>query len=279
MRLPLRSDYYVQVDNGDPFAPPIWRSPVYRTPESAILAVQFARSLWWLIRFMIRHPLLDLAASVTALVGLKTGWPGLVALAGTSAVALIVLRIWRPNWFTRWVALPARSRWRWWCYRRRWQTVLTVAGLAPIYQGRALVPILGKVRAGNCADRADVRLVLGQSPEMFADRADHLAHGLSVLSCRVRTGQPGSVVLELIRRDALAVPILTLPIPERTDLRALPVGRLEDGTILAIRLHGTHLLIAGPPGRARTRGSGAWSAPCSPRSLAGWCECMLVIRS
>lgn len=188
MRARLRSDYYAQVDNGDPFAPPVWRSPVYRTPESAILAVQFARSLWWLIRFIIRHPLLDLTGAIIVLVGLKAGWPGLVALAGTSAAALITLRIWRPDWFTRWVAVPARSRWRWWCYWRRCQAVLTVAGLAPNYQGRTLVPILGKVRAGQCADRAKVRLVLGQSPEMFADRADHLAHGLGVLSCRVRTG-------------------------------------------------------------------------------------------
>jgi hypothetical protein len=63
-RVCVRSDYYAQVDNGDPFAPPAWRSPVYRTPESAILAVQFARTLW------------------------------------------------RPSWFTRLVAVPARSRWR-----------------------------------------------------------------------------------------------------------------------------------------------------------------------
>jgi DNA segregation ATPase FtsK/SpoIIIE, S-DNA-T family len=251
MRLPSGNDYYAQVDNGDPFARPVWRSPVYRTPESAILAVQFARSLWWLIRFIVRHPLLDLAAAVTITVGLKTGWAGLVALAASSLAILIALRIWRPTWFARWVARPARCRWRWWFYRRRWQPVLTVAGLAPAYQGRSLVPILGNVSAGQYADRARVRLVLGQSPEMFADRADHLAHGFGVLSCRVRTSSRGSVVLELIRRDALAEPMAALPIPERTDLRALPVGRLEDGTILTTRLHGTHLLIAGATGSGK----------------------------
>ena len=32
-----------QVDNRDPFAPPVWRSPVYRTPEPVILVVQLIR--------------------------------------------------------------------------------------------------------------------------------------------------------------------------------------------------------------------------------------------
>jgi DNA segregation ATPase FtsK/SpoIIIE, S-DNA-T family len=251
MRLPLRSEYYAQVDNGDPFAPPAWRSPVYRTPEGLIMAVQFARSLWWLLRFIVRHPLLDLAIATAAFVYLKASWPGLVALAAVTITALTVLRIWRPAWFARLVTIPARSRWRWLRYRLRWQSVLDVAGLTEAGRNRVLVPILGKVRAGRCADRLSVRLVSGQSPQVFADRADNLAHGLGVMACRVRSGPPGTIVLELIRRDALAIPIPALPIPVATDLRALPVGRLEDGTALLIRLHGTHLLIAGATGSGK----------------------------
>jgi hypothetical protein len=86
MRQFMRSDYYAQVDNGDPFAPPAWRSPVYRTPEWLIMTVQFGRTLWSLIRFIIRHPLLDLTIAVTAFIGVKAGlawrcsagssWPG-----------------------------------------------------------------------------------------------------------------------------------------------------------------------------------------------------------
>ncbi len=70
-----------------------------------------------------------------------------------------------------------------------------------------------------------VRLVSGQSPADFADQADGLAHGFGAHVCRVRSGRPGMVVLELVRRDALADPMPALPIPANVDLRALPVGR------------------------------------------------------
>ena len=59
------------------------------------------------------------------------------------------------------------------------------------------------------------------------------------------------VVLELVRSDALATVIPALPIPAVCDLRALPVGRREDGRTLAVRLHGTHLLIAGATGSGK----------------------------
>ncbi len=73
--------------------------------------------------------------------------------------------------------------------------------------------------------------------------------------CRVRTSHPGAVLLELVRRDALAEPMTALPIPA-TDLKALPVGRCEDGSLFLVRLHGTHLLIAGATGAGK--GSYLW---------------------
>jgi DNA segregation ATPase FtsK/SpoIIIE, S-DNA-T family len=256
MRGRLRGEDYAQVDNHDPFAPPAWRSPVYRTPEPVIWAVQLVRLLWRLARFMVRHPLADLAVAVLALAWKQADWPGPAGLAAGAGVGLAVLRAWRPDWFARLVTVPLRCRRRWWCYRRRWHGVMLIAGLAPAYQGRTLVPVLGKVTAGRCADLVTVGLVSGQSPEAFAGRAVNLAHGFGVLSCRVRTGKPGTVVLELVRTDALAVPIPALPIPAVTDLRALPVGRREDGALLVIRLHGTHLLIAGATGAGK--GSYLW---------------------
>jgi S-DNA-T family DNA segregation ATPase FtsK/SpoIIIE len=59
------------------------------------------------------------------------------------------------------------------------------------------------------------------------------------------------VVLEFVRRDALAAIIPALPIPDRPDLTALPVGRREDGLPWLIRLHGTHILLAGATGAGK----------------------------
>ncbi len=50
-------------------------------------------------------------------------------------------------------------------------------------------------------------------------------------SCRVRTGKPGILVLELVRRDAFAAVIPALQVPAVSDLKALPVGRREDGSV------------------------------------------------
>jgi S-DNA-T family DNA segregation ATPase FtsK/SpoIIIE len=256
MRGSLRGEDYAQVDNHDPFAPPVYRSPVYRTPEWVIWLVQLARLVWGTVKFIVRHPLLDLAAALIWLAWWLTGWYGPATLTAVTLAALVTLGLWRPHWFARLVSAPLRDRWRWWHYRRRWHGVLLVAGLAPRVDGRALVPVLGKVRAGQCADRVMVGLVSGQAPEAFADKAVNLAHGLGALSCRVRTGPPGSIVLELVRRDSLAEVIPAWPIPAVPDLRMLPVGRREDGGVLAVRLHGTHLLIAGATGAGK--GSYLW---------------------
>jgi S-DNA-T family DNA segregation ATPase FtsK/SpoIIIE len=58
-------------------------------------------------------------------------------------------------------------------------------------------------------------------------------------------------VLEFVRRDALAAVIPALAFPAKVDLRSLPVGRREDGLVWAIRVHGTHVLIAGATGAGK----------------------------
>ena len=42
----VHGEQYAQVDNADPFAPAVWRSPVHRTPEWIIWLVQLIRLLW-----------------------------------------------------------------------------------------------------------------------------------------------------------------------------------------------------------------------------------------
>jgi DNA segregation ATPase FtsK/SpoIIIE, S-DNA-T family len=251
MRRVVTGDDIAQVRNPDPFAVPAWRSPVYRTPLWIVAIVHFVRMLAWLVRFAFRHPVLVLAAVIGVLMWRVTGWLGLVVLA-VSIAAMLVVWWWRFRVsFSRFVAGPARGQWRAWHYSRRWAAVMTIGRLAPIYQGRVMLPVLGKVSATRYTDRVPVRLVSGQSAADFAARPGNLAHGFGAMLCRIRSASPGALVLEFVRRDALAAIIPALTIAARVDLRALPVGRREDGQVWLVRVHGTHVLIAGATGAGK----------------------------
>jgi DNA segregation ATPase FtsK/SpoIIIE, S-DNA-T family len=256
MRHVVTGDQVVQASNPDPFAPPVWRAPVYHTPPGLIAVVQLCRALGALARFIFRHPLLDLAALLIGGSWHLAGWPGPMALVLAVTAALAGWwRLW-PRSFARHVLGRALGKWRRWHYQRHWAAVMTVGRLAPVYQGRLLLPVLGKVASTPFTDRVLVGIVSGQAAADFAARAENLAHGFGAIICRVRTARPGFLVLEFVRRDALAAIIPALPAAPVTDLRALPVGRREDGTPWTIRLHGTHLLIAGATGAGK--GSVIW---------------------
>jgi S-DNA-T family DNA segregation ATPase FtsK/SpoIIIE len=251
MRRVVTGEQVAQIYNPDPFARPIWRAPVYQTPAGLILAAWLVKLIIRLARLIFRHPVPAVVLAVLGFMWVSLGWPGPAALLACATAILVTWRCYWPSGFTRWVSTPARSAWRASVYRRRWPAVMTIADLAPWYQGRIILPVLVKVTATRYVDRVYVRLVSGQSPADFADRADNLAHGFKALLCRVRTARSGAVVLEFVRRDALAAPIPALPIPDYPDLNALPVGRREDGLPWLIRLHGTHLLIAGATGAGK----------------------------
>jgi S-DNA-T family DNA segregation ATPase FtsK/SpoIIIE len=246
-----------QVDNPDPFAPPAWRSPIYHTPGWVITIVQLARVIVALIKFLARHPVLDLVLAAEAFAWSMAGWPGPATLTSTVIAVVIVWRIRWPASFSRFVGSPARGKWRRWHYQRHWLAVLTIARLAPSYRGQVLVPVLGKVRSTKFTDRVAVRLVSGQAAADFAARAENLAPGFGAMLCRVRSARPGFLILEFVRRDALAGIIPALAIGGHADLKTLAVGRREDGSAWLVRLHGTHLLIAGATGAGK--GSVIWS--------------------
>ena len=250
-------DQLAQVNNPDPFAPPAWRSPVYHTPGWIIVIVQLTRALAGLVKFVARHPLLDLVIAVEAFAWSLAGWSGPLTLTSTVTAALILWRCRQPASFSRFVGTPARGRWRRWHYQRHWTAVMTIGRLSVLYRGRLLVPVLGKVSSTRYTDQVAVVLVSGQAAADFASRAGNLAHGFGAMTCRVRTAKPGALVLEFVRRDALAAIIPALAIPETADLKALAVGRREDGSPWLVRLHGTHLLVAGATGAGK--GSVIWS--------------------
>jgi DNA segregation ATPase FtsK/SpoIIIE, S-DNA-T family len=235
----------------DPFARPVLRPPVLHTPLWAIAGVQVTRWLWRLVRFLARHPVVDFLAVALFLAWRSLGWPSPVILASVIAAAAVAWRLaWPASWF-RYIAAPMRGRWRRWQYLRYWTAVITISGLAVRYRGRLLLPLLGPVASTGYIDRLHVSPVAGQSAADFAKRADNLAHGFGALACRIRTAKPGAVVIELVRRDALASIIPALPVPDHSDLAAVHVGRQEDGSPWLIRLHGSHVLVAGSTGAGK----------------------------
>jgi S-DNA-T family DNA segregation ATPase FtsK/SpoIIIE len=251
MRKIVTGDQVAQIYNRDPLAFPAWRAPVYRTPGWIILLAQLCRLAVWLVRLAFRHPVVSLVLAVLGFTWAETGWVGVMLLVIWSGVVLVGWRVLWPGSFARWVARPARSGWRAWRYRRRWAAVMTISGLAPWYQGRVIVPVLSKVSSTWYVDRVQVRLVSGQSAAEVADRAENLAHGFGAMLCRVRTARSGAVLLEFVRRDALAAIVRPAPMLASPDLRALEVGRREDGLPWLVRLHGTHLLVAGATGAGK----------------------------
>ena len=251
MRRVMTGDQVARLYNPDPFARPVFRAPVYRTPSGLILLVWMIRLLIRLARLAFRHPVATTTLALLVFLWLSLGWIGIAAMLGWAVLVLVMWRHYWPSGFARWGSGPARGTWRAWVYRRKWEPVLVIADLAPFYRGRIILPVLGKVTATRYVDRVQLRLVSGQSAADFAKKADNLAHGFGAMLCRVRTAKSGAVVLEFVRRDALAVIIPAQPIPGRPDLKALPVGRREDGLPWLVRLHGTHILLAGATGAGK----------------------------
>jgi S-DNA-T family DNA segregation ATPase FtsK/SpoIIIE len=268
----VSGEQLAQVDNRDPFAPPVWRSPVYRTPEPVIWLVQLIRLTWRILWFALTHPLLDAVAALAVVTWLGLGWPGVVGLVLLTAAGLGGLRVIQPVWFARWVAVPVRDWWRWWFYRRRWKAAMTLAGLAPDYQRQPMLPVLAGVHRAGTVDLVRVGLVTGQAPADFADRAENLAHAFRARLCRIRDLAPGVIMLELVRSDTLADPVPALPVTGEVDLARLPVGRCEDGTPWRLRLLSTHVLIAGATGSGK--GSVIWSLirALLPAIEGGWVQ-------
>jgi DNA segregation ATPase FtsK/SpoIIIE, S-DNA-T family len=251
MRRVITGEQVAQIYTPDPFARPVFRAPIYQTPAGLILLAWLARLLFRLARLACRHPIATVTVALLAFLWFTIGWIGIAAMIACAVLVLVIWRCYWPSGFARWLATPARNTRRARVYRRRWPAVMTIADLAPFYRGRIILPVLVKVTTTRYVDRVAVRLVSGQCVADFAARADNLAHGFGAMLCRVRSARSGAVVLEFVRRDALAAPIPALSIPDRVDLKALPVGRREDGLPWLVRLHGTHVLVAGATGAGK----------------------------
>ncbi|MGN9841478.1 FtsK/SpoIIIE domain-containing protein [Nonomuraea sp. H19] len=237
----------------------VFKPAVVQTPAIITLTIFVARFVAGLGRLVWRHPV---AMAVTAVPGALCwayGWR--VALLVVMP-ALLGLGVWafldRPR-FVRCVGwrLVAFVRW-YWIYRRRWRPVMTVSGLARCIRGREYIPRLVKVTCDSWSDQVAVRMLDGQAVKDWADRIENLSHGFGSETCRVSVAKSGRLVLTFPRRDPLATPIPALPVPDIPTVGPIEIGKQEDGSPWRLRLHGTHVLVAGATGAGK--GSIIWSA-------------------
>ena len=234
-------------------------TPIIETPGIVVLGSW----LWRLTRFLLalpfRFPIMVASTTTVVVCWWYLGWVGLTGLAGgLSVISLVWWRAW-PDSYRYCVTWRLLAWWRHLTvYRRHWQPVLVISGLAESYQERRYLPRIRSVRCNARADYVRVSLVAGTAPSDFEHRVVELAHGFAAPSCRVTVNGPRDITLEFPRHDTLAEPLDALPIPESPDLSVLPVGKREDGTPWKLRLHGTHVLIVGVTGAGK--GSVLWSA-------------------
>src|SRR6266436_5165051 len=93
----VTGEQLAQVDNRDPFAVPVWRPPVYRTPEPVIMIVQLVRLVWRVLWFGLTHPGVDAVAALLVVTWLGLSWLGLAGLAAVAVTGLAGLRVIHPG--------------------------------------------------------------------------------------------------------------------------------------------------------------------------------------
>ncbi|WP_283139824.1 FtsK/SpoIIIE domain-containing protein [Rhizohabitans arisaemae] len=236
----------------------VFQPTVVKTPRWLTVLSLVWRACSGLVGSMLAHPIVWGLAVALAVLVWYTGWLASLLLVVAVVAGLLVWRRLDRGRFDRWIGWRLLGFWRWlWVYRRHWQPVMVVSGLAARIGGREYLPTLVKVRCTPVADVVMVKMLHGQPLSAWAERSEHLAHGFSAKYCRVRSVKPGTAVLTLPHTDLLASVVPALPIPEQVNLKAVAVGRCDDGQTLKLKVHGTHVLIVGATGAGK--GSWLWS--------------------
>ncbi|GAA3443333.1 FtsK/SpoIIIE domain-containing protein [Planomonospora venezuelensis] len=237
----------------------VFRPAVVRTPAFVTLVILTWRLVAGLVRLIWRHPIASAVVAIPGAVCWLYGWRwGLGLTAGTVAALVAWCFLHRPS-FLRIVGWRLLAWWRFvWIYRRHWQPVMIVSGLGRHLRGRDYLPHLVTVTCTSWADVVTVKMLHGQAVKDWSDRIEHLAHGFGARSCRVSIARAGRLQLVFPRRDPLAVPLPAVPVPDEVSVGPVRVGIREDGSPWLLKMHGTHVLIAGATGAGK--GSVLWSA-------------------
>ena len=101
MRRVVTGEQVAQIYNPDPFARPVFRAPVYRTPAGIILIAWIVRALARLLRLVFRHPVAAVVVAVLVFLWVSIGWIGVTLLAGWSVLVLVIWHHYWPAGFGR----------------------------------------------------------------------------------------------------------------------------------------------------------------------------------
>ncbi|MFL6126054.1 FtsK/SpoIIIE domain-containing protein [Actinophytocola sp.] len=253
----------------------------------ATLAVVLV-ALWLLVKALF----LVIKAAVThwrtTLGGIVLGtwlwWWGSLPVALTLAVVAVGLAVWRwrhPMSFEAWVGRRLRSWWlRWTLYARRLPSWLRACGLtvpdphqpavlvmSPLGRRKVhrqakprldQVPRVVGVRSGASWDEVRIRLVSGQKPEDFDEKARELAVARAVARCQVRELSPNVVSIDFQRRNLLADTVWCCDLADLADVAGSDVdlskvwsGRTDYGLDWHQSVKGSHTLVAGSTGAGK----------------------------
>ncbi|MGW7481537.1 FtsK/SpoIIIE domain-containing protein [Nonomuraea muscovyensis] len=236
----------------------VFRPAVLKTPAIVTLVIFGWRAIASLVRSVWRHPVAVLVAAVPCVLSYLYGWRVALLLVTPVLVGLVAWGVIDRASFAQWIGWRLLAWWRLvWVYRRHWVPVMVVSGLGRHVQGRDYLPKLGKITCTSWADQVTVRMLNGQAVKDWADRSDNLAHGFGASSCRVSVLKGGRLRLTFPRCDPLATPLPAVPIPETPTVGPIKVGKQEDGQPWLLKVHSTHVLVAGATGAGK--GSIIWS--------------------
>ncbi|MPZ61147.1 MAG: cell division protein FtsK [Propionibacteriales bacterium] len=209
---------------------------------------------WRLVWALARHP--GLAAPLAVLLAVlvwvaHSGWVT-PTLAGLALVVGLGVWWWRHRAsFNNTVGRYARQWWkRWIRYGLLWWFWMGRCGLTlhDERSNKAVRPRLLKVHCTPTTDQLLLQLPAGLIPDDVTRQSDELAHAFRAQEAKTRRDKPRRVWVDLLRSDPLVETIPALPIPDRVDvadLDGLVIGYGEDGTPLKLKVHGTHILVAG----------------------------------
>ncbi len=267
-------------------------------PVSVAVFAMFFRGLWRLGVWCVRHPRTVVLIVVWPILWRLAHERGLLVVLVPAVVGGLVWRWRRPSSWWRYYGGPLLGWWRRQViYRRSWDEVMGLCGLAKIHDYRVKSPRLLRVRCDEALDRLTVRMVRGQNPADFHRETVNLAYAFGRRQARVfsehpddpptRRGRlapvlravdrvrfrdrPTMVYIVLVRTDALRKIVAPLPVPTVPDFTALQLGVREDMRPYRLHLLATHVLIGGATRRGK--GSVLWSLV---RSLAGGISSGLV---